>query len=50
MTRPNFIEAEAIERAVRWCGITGGHFTSSTCRPAKAPTNPLGAGAQGVPV
>src|SRR6478672_13635509 len=24
MTRPNFIEAEAIERAVRWCETTGG--------------------------
>jgi len=24
MTRPNFIEAEAIERAIRWCEETGG--------------------------
>lgn len=24
MTRPNYIEAEAIERAVRWCDVTGG--------------------------
>jgi len=24
MTRPNFIEAEAIQRAVKWCEVTGG--------------------------
>ena len=24
MTRPNFVEAEAIERAIHWCGVTGG--------------------------
>lgn len=23
-TRPNFVEAEAIERAIRWCEVTGG--------------------------
>ena len=26
MTRPNFIEAEAIERAVHWCEVTGGQL------------------------
>jgi dihydropyrimidinase len=24
MTRPNFVEAEAIERAIHWCAVTGG--------------------------
>ncbi|UCD74603.1 MAG: dihydropyrimidinase [Phycisphaerales bacterium] len=24
MTRPNYVEAEAIERAIRWCEVTGG--------------------------
>ena len=26
MTRPNFIEAEAIQRAVTWCDVTGGQL------------------------
>ena len=24
MTRPNFVEAEAIQRVVQWCEATGG--------------------------
>jgi dihydropyrimidinase len=26
MTRPNFVEAEAIQRAVQWCEVTGGQL------------------------
>ena len=50
MTRPNFIEAEAIERAVHWCEVTGGQLYIVHMSTAEGADIVRAAQARGVPV
>src|SRR5919112_5663855 len=50
MTRPNFIEAEAIERAVHWCEVTGGQLYIVHMSTAEGADIVRRAQARGVPV
>jgi dihydropyrimidinase len=50
ITRPNFIEAEAIERAVRWCEVTGGQLYIVHMSTAEGTDIVKAAQARGVPV
>jgi len=50
ITRPNFIEAEAIERAVRWCEATGGQLYIVHMSTAEGTDIVRAAQARGVPV
>ncbi|HLA64929.1 MAG TPA: amidohydrolase family protein, partial [Rhodothermales bacterium] len=50
MTRPNFIEAEAIQRAVAWCEVTGGPLYIVHMSTAEGTDIVRAAQARGVPV
>jgi dihydropyrimidinase len=50
MTRPNFIEAEAIQRAVQWCEATGGQLYIVHMSTAEGADIIRAAQARGVPV
>ena len=50
MTRPNFIEAEAIQRAVQWCEATGGQLYIVHMSTAEGTDIVRAAQARGVPV
>jgi dihydropyrimidinase len=50
MTRPNFIEAEAIERAVHWSAVTGGQLYIVHMSTAEGADIVRAAQARGVPV
>jgi dihydropyrimidinase len=50
MTRPNFIEAEAIERAVHWSAVTGGQLYVVHMSTAEGADIVRAAQARGVPV
>src|SRR6185436_19652491 len=50
MTRPNFIEAEAIQRAVQWCEATGGQLYIVHMSPAEGSDIVRAAQGRGVPV
>ena len=50
MTRPNFIEAEAIQRAVTWCEATGGQLYIVHMSTAEGTEIVKAAQARGVPV
>lgn len=50
MTRPNFVEAEAIERVVRWCETTGGQLYIVHMSTAEGADIVAAAQARGVPV
>jgi dihydropyrimidinase len=50
MTRPNFIEAEAIQRAVQWCEATGGQLYIVHMSTAEGSEIIKAAQARGVPV
>ncbi|MDQ4081043.1 MAG: amidohydrolase family protein, partial [Gemmatimonadota bacterium] len=50
MTRPNFIEAEAIQRAVQWCEATGGQLYIVHMSTAEGSDVVRAAQARGVPV
>jgi dihydropyrimidinase len=50
ITRPNFIEAEAIERAVHWCEVTGGQLYIVHMSTAEGAEIVRAAQARGVPV
>src|SRR5215217_2689027 len=50
MTRPNFVEAEAIQRAVQWCEATGGQLYIVHMSTGEATDLVRAAQARGVPV
>ena len=50
MTRPNFIEAEAIQRAVQWCEVTGGQLYIVHMSTGEGADIVRAAQARGVPV
>src|SRR5256886_16778910 len=50
MTRPNFIEAEAIQRVVQWCEATGGQLYIVHMSTAEGADIVAGAQSRGVPV
>ena len=50
MTRPNFVEAEAIQRAVQWCEATGGQLYIVHMSTAEGTDIVRAAQARGVPV
>ncbi len=50
VTRPNFVEAEAIERAVHWCRVTGGKLYIVHMSTAQGADIIRRAQSQGVPV
>src|ERR687889_390125 len=50
MTRPNFVEAEAIQRAVQWCEATGGQLYIVHMSTAEGSDIVRAAQARGVPV
>jgi dihydropyrimidinase len=50
ITRPNFIEAEAVQRAVRWCEATGGQLYIVHMSTAEGTEIVRAAQARGVPV
>ncbi|MGZ8491449.1 MAG: dihydropyrimidinase [Gemmatirosa sp.] len=50
ITRPNFIEAEAIQRAVQWCEVTGGQLYIVHMSTAQGADIVRAAQARGVPV
>jgi dihydropyrimidinase len=50
MTRPNFIEAEAIQRVVQWCDATGGQLYIVHMSTAEGADIVAGAQSRGVPV
>jgi len=50
MTRPNFVEAEAIQRAVQWCEVTGGQLYIVHMSTAEGADIVRAAQARGVPV
>jgi dihydropyrimidinase len=50
MTRPNFIEAEAIQRVVTWCEVTGGQLYIVHMSTAEGTEIVKAAQARGVPV
>ena len=50
MTRPNFVEAEAIQRAVQWCEVTGGQLYIVHMSTAEGADVVRAAQARGVPV
>ena len=50
MTRPNYIEAEAIQRAVTWCEVTGGQLYIVHMSTAEGAEIIKAAQARGVPV
>ena len=50
MTRPNFVEAEAIQRAVQWCEATGGQLYIVHMSTAEGADIVRAAQARGVPV
>lgn len=50
MTRPNYVEAEAIERAIHWCRVTGGALYIVHMSTGEGADLVQAARAQGVPV
>ena len=50
MTRPNFVEAEAIQRAVQWCEVTGGQLYIVHMSTGEGADIVRAAQARGVPV
>jgi dihydropyrimidinase len=50
MTRPNYIESEAIQRAVKWCEVTGGQLYIVHMSTAEGSDIVRDAQARGVPV
>src|SRR5437868_1800120 len=50
MTRPNFVEAEAIQRAIQWCEVTGGRLYIVHMSTAEGADLVRAAQARGVPV
>src|SRR5688500_12246137 len=50
MTRPNFVEAEAIQRAVQWCEVTGGQIYIVHMSTGEGADIVRAAQARGVPV
>ncbi len=50
ITRPNFIEAEAIERAIHWCSVTGGRLYIVHMSTAEGADLVAAARKRGVPV
>ena len=50
MTRPNYIESEAIQRAVKWCEVTGGQLYIVHMSTAEGSDIVKDAQARGVPV